>query len=161
MLKRVDANVHAGLNLVDDDRNPTNNTLLERSVSGGSSYEDRDCLAVQLSTSDGLLGSCAPEQTLNYGGRSRLLGSEWGSRVNPKMDPVCPNLVVSDRSDVNTPICRNQGLREPPQIGFRHASYELGNLDKRYRDFSPIDRLPPCDASSLRLLNHMKRHIAG
>jgi hypothetical protein len=74
MLKRVDENVHAGLNLVDDDRNPTDNTLLDRSVSGGSSYEDRDCLAVQVSTSDGLLGSCAPEQLSTTGGQKSASG---------------------------------------------------------------------------------------
>lgn len=71
MLERLDANVHAGLNLVGDNRNPTqSNTLLDRSVSGGSSYEDRDCLAVQVSMSDGLLGSCAPEQLSTTEARS-------------------------------------------------------------------------------------------
>jgi hypothetical protein len=57
MLELVDAKVHGELNLVGDNRNPTqSNTLLDRSVSGGSSYQDRDYLAVQVSTSDGLLG---------------------------------------------------------------------------------------------------------
>jgi hypothetical protein len=57
MLELVDAKVHGGLNLVGDNRNPAqSNTLLDRSVSGGSSYQDRDYLAVQVSTSDGLLG---------------------------------------------------------------------------------------------------------